>query len=161
MCIFFLLNSTRILWYFWDVGLILFGIFRCSFCINFGFEQFSWFSIGKLGTKIDQNCKLWVHFIWAKIQNFEGFFKRCVSLTGRLPLFKISAKSNNICGIKGSTPYPYPPFLLSKKGAISWTLNQYEKLRKILTSQPQMLLWRNLSQIYIWIKSFIWQNLGA
>ena len=121
------------------------------------------FLSGKLGPKMDQNCKLWVHFISAKTQNFEGFFRHCVSLTGRLTLFKISAKSNNICGTKGSKAPPplllLPP--LPKKGAISWMLNQYEKLRTFLTSQPQMLFWRNLLQIYIWIRSFIWQNLEA
>ena len=61
-------------------------------------------------------------------------------------------------GVRARTPLPHN---FPKKGAISWMLNQYEKLRKFLTSQPQMLFWRNLSQIYIWIRSFIWQNLGA
>ena len=104
---------------------------------------------------MDQNCKLWVHSIWSKIQNFEGFLKHCVSLTGRLPLFKISAKSNNIYGSKGSKPSPpRSPHSFSKKGTISWMLNQYEKLRKFLTSQPKMLFWRILSQIYIWIRLF-------
>ena len=87
---------------------------RIQFLDKYWFQAIFWFSSVKLDAKMDQNCKLWVHSIWAKIQNFEGFFKHCVSLTGRLPLFKISAKLNNICGSKGSnTP---PPQLSEKRG---------------------------------------------
>ena len=50
---------------------------------------------------MDQNCKLWVHSIYAKIQNFEGFFKHCICLIGRLPLVETSARLNNILGSKG------------------------------------------------------------
>ena len=80
---------------------------RIQFLDKYWFQAIFWFSSVKLDAKMDQNCKLWVHSIWAKIQNLEGFF------------------------------------------------------RKFLTSQSQMLFWRNLSQIYVWIRSFIWQNLGV
>ena len=117
----------------------------CSFCINFGFKQFFWFSSGKLSHKMDQNCKLLVYSIWAKIQNFEEFFKHCVSLTGRLPLFKISANSNNICGSKGSNLPPPHSLFLPKKGPFHrCQINM--KNRKLLMSQPQMLFLRNSSQ---------------
>ena len=53
-----------------------------------------------IGPKIDQNCKSWVLSIGTKIQNFEGFFKRCIFLIGRLPLVKFPAILNKICGSK-------------------------------------------------------------
>ena len=48
---------------------------------------------------MDQNRKFWVCPIWAKMRNFEGFFKQCLSYW-RQPLVKISARSNNIWGSK-------------------------------------------------------------
>ena len=63
------------------------------------------FPAEKWGPKMDQNCKL------CKIQNFWWIFhfKHCVCLIGKLPLVKISARSNNICGIKRPNPSPYFP----------------------------------------------------
>ena len=61
------------------------------------------FSSGKLGSKIDQNCWLWVCRIGAKIQNFSRSFKHCVYLIRdkiSKPLVKISARSINIWGSK-------------------------------------------------------------
>ena len=49
---------------------------------NFGFQQYFWFCGSKLGPKMDQNCKLQLNSISAKIQNFEGIFKHCVFLIG-------------------------------------------------------------------------------
>ena len=48
---------------------------------------------------MDQNCKLQLHSISAKIQDFEGFFKHCFSYL-RLPLVKVSARSNSAWGSK-------------------------------------------------------------
>ena len=79
----FWLNFTRIMWFFWELVLTLLIIPKVfSFCRNFGFWQYFWFYDGKLGLKMDQNCTFWVCSIWAKIQKFEGFFKRCVCLIG-------------------------------------------------------------------------------
>ena len=100
---------------------------------------------------MDQNHKLSVGSIWANFQNFEGFFRQCVCRI-ELPLVKISSRSNNNRGNKSQK---------SQKGAISWMLNQYKKLWKFLISQPHMLYWWNLPQIYILIRSFICQNLGV
>ena len=41
---------------------------------------------------MDQNCKLWVRSIWAKIQKFEGFLKQC--------LFYLGAASDHFSKIK-------------------------------------------------------------
>ena len=38
------------------------------------------FSGGKLGPKMDQNCKLWVHSLCALTHNFERLFKGCLFL---------------------------------------------------------------------------------
>ena len=46
------------------------------FSNNFGFY------VGKLGLKIDQNCKLQLRSICTKIQNFEGFSKHYVFIIG-------------------------------------------------------------------------------
>ena len=72
------------------------------------------FSSGKLGSKMDQNCWLWVCRIGAKIQNFSRSFKHCVYLIRdkiSKPLVKISARSINIWGSKAWK---------SKKVATSW-----------------------------------------
>ena len=100
---------------------------------------------------MDQNHKLSVGSIWANFQNFEGFFRQCVCRI-ELPLVKISSRLNNNRGNKSQK---------SQKGAISWMLNQYKKLWKFLISQPHMLYWWNLPQIYILVRSFICQNLGV
>ena len=47
------------------------------------------------------------------------------------------------------------------KWAISWILNPYKKLLILQISQPHKLYWWNLPQLYIWIRSFIWQNYGV
>ena len=70
---------------------------------------------------MDENCKLWVHYISAKIKQFEGFFKYCVYLIGRLPVIKVSVRSNNIWRVRAQN---------LQKETISWMLNQYEKYFK-------------------------------
>ena len=98
---FFLPNFTRILWFFWDMGLTLFDIPKDAvFSRNFGFKQYFEFSGSKLGPDMNENYKRWVLSIWAKIQNFERFFKHCFCLIGRIPMVKISARLNNILGSK-------------------------------------------------------------
>ena len=46
-----------------------------------------------------QNCKTWVPSIYIKIKIFEGFFKQYFS-HWRLPLVKISARLNNVWGVR-------------------------------------------------------------
>ena len=115
---FFLLNFTRILWLFWELGRALFDIPKGAvFCKNFVLSSIFGFPTVNWALKMDQNCKLWVCSIWTKIQNLEGFFKRCISLIERLPLVKISART--IFGVRAQNP---------QNGTISLMLNQYEKL---------------------------------
>ena len=99
-----------------------------------------WFSGSKLGPKMNQNCKLWVHSIWAKIHNFEGFFKHCVCLIGRIPLAKISARSNNIWGSKAQNPPKKDHFIDAES---------IRKSLKICNFTTQMLYWWNLPDIYL------------
>ena len=69
-------------------------------------------------------------------------------------MIKVSARSNNIW-FGGERAKKL------QKGTILWILNQYKKPWKSFISQPHMLYWWNLPQIYILIKFFIWQNLGV
>ena len=63
---------------------------------------------------MDENCKLWVHYISAKIKQFEGFFKYCVYLIGRLPVIKVSVRSNNIWESKSPKPPKRDHFMDAK-----------------------------------------------
>ena len=49
----------------------------------------------------------------------------------------------------------------AKKKTNKGPFHGYKKLGKFLISQPHMLYKWNLSQIYVLIRSFIWQNLGV
>ena len=70
----------------WDLYYLIF--LRVQFFRNSGFKQYFWFSGSKLGPKTNQNCNLFVRSILVKTQTFEGFFKHCVCLIGRLSLVK-------------------------------------------------------------------------
>ena len=57
----YLINFIRILWFIWDLGLVLFDSHKDVVSgKNFGFWQYFGFSGGKLGPKMDQNHQLWV-----------------------------------------------------------------------------------------------------
>ena len=63
---------------------------------------------------------------------------------------KLHPRSNNNWGNKSQ-----------KKKTNKGPFHGYKKLGKFLISQPHMLYKWNLSQIYVLIRSFIWQNLGV
>ena len=54
----YLIDFIRILWFIWDMGLVLFDSHKDV--VWFGFWQYFGFSGGKLGPKTDQNHQLWV-----------------------------------------------------------------------------------------------------
>ena len=89
---------------------------------------------------MDQNCKIKLHFIWVKIQDFAGFFKHCFSYW-RLPLVKVSARWNNIWGSKNPKN--------SKKGPFHGCWINTKKTWTFLISQSHMLYWWNLPHIYL------------
>ena len=125
----------------WDLHYLVF--FRIQFLHKFWLQETL---LASGAFHLSQNSKFWrifqtVCFSYWKTTSVQSFSKINQNLWAQAP-----------------HPFPLSHF---KKGAISWMLNQYEKLTKFLTSQPQMLFWRNLSQIYIWIRSFIWQKLGT
>ena len=138
--IFFLLNFTRILWFFWGIVLTLFDIPK---------EHF-WFS-GDLAIVL-------VHWVpkWTKPKTFgcvpfDLKFKILKDFPNtvpywRLPLVRISARSKK----------PQE----TQKEAISWMLNQYEKLWNF-PFQSNCYTGEIYHRLYILIKSFIWQNLGV
>ena len=78
-----------------------------------------------------QNCQFWLPSIYAKIQNFEGFFKNCFSYW-RLPLVKIYARLNSIWGSKGLG-------LKTPKRSHFMYAESMQKTFKILTLQPLIL----------------------
>ena len=62
----YLINFVRILWFIWDLGLVLFDSQKdvvsgknICFWLCFGFSG------GKLGPKMDQNHQLWVRLVSA------------------------------------------------------------------------------------------------
>ena len=60
----YLINFVRILWFMWDLGLVLFDSHKDVVSgKNFGFWQYFGFSSGKLGPKMDQNHQLWVRLV--------------------------------------------------------------------------------------------------
>ena len=60
----YLINFIRILWFIWDLGLVLFDSHKdVSSGKKFGFWQYFWISEGKLGPKMDQNHQLWVRLV--------------------------------------------------------------------------------------------------
>ena len=83
------------------------------FSNNFGFY------VGKLGPKIDQNCKLQLRSICTKIQNFEGFSKHYVFIIGDY-LWSKFQQDQTIFGEIRVHKIPIP-----------WTLNQDKILWKI------------------------------
>ena len=130
---FLLFNFTRILGFFWDLGL----------------TQYLWFSSGTLSPKMELNCKLCVSSIYTKVQNFEGFFKHWDCLIGDYLWSKFQQDWAIFGKVRAQKTLKRGHFMDAKS------------IQKSLTSQPQMLYWWNLPQVYILIRSFIWQNLGV
>ena len=145
----FLFNFTRILWFFWDLGLTLFDIPKdvvfaeiLVFRNIFGFPAINWAQK------------------WNKTVNFG-----CLPYTRKFKILKDFLNSVFVVGDYLWSKFKQVWTMFGEvraqktlKGAISWMVNQYKKHS---TSQPQMLYWWNLPQMYILIRSFIWQNLGA
>ena len=132
----FLFNITRILWFFWVLGRKLFDIPKdVVFVIILVFSNIFGFPVVNWALKR------------TKTVNF-----------GCLPFilkFRISKDSFNSVFLIGD--------YLWSKFQQGWTMfggvRTQPKTLKRLTSQPQMLYWWNLPQIYILLRSFIWQNL--
>ena len=93
----FLLSFTRILSFFWELGVLAFDITKnIVFAEILVFSNIFVFSSGKLGPKMDQNYFGWLCRIWR-------FFTHCVCLIRdkvSKPLVKISARWSNILGSK-------------------------------------------------------------
>ena len=92
-------------------------------------------------------------FLLSQNSKFWRIFQTLCFSYWKLPMVKVSARSNNIWGSKGQRN--------RKKGPFPWILNQYKKLWHFLISQPHILYWWNLPQIYILMRSFISQILGG
>ena len=145
----FLFNFTRILWFFWDVGLTLFDIPKDAvFAKILVFSNIYGFPAANCAPK------------WNKTVNF-----------GCLPFklkFKILKDFSNTLFVLLETDNLWSKFQQdwtmfggaraqkTKKGPFHWMLNQCKKLWKFLTSQPQMLYWWNLPQILMKRATFIW-----
>ena len=79
----FLLNFTKILWFFWDLGLKLFDIpNNVVFAEILGFSSIFGFPVVNWTPKCFMTVKFWVCPIWAKMQNSEEFLKYSVCLIG-------------------------------------------------------------------------------
>ena len=108
--IFMLLNFTRILWFFWGLGLTLFDITKdTAFAKILVFSNIFDFPLVNWTSKWTKTVN-WVPSIWAKTQNFEGFFKDCICLNGEYLCSKLLTRSNNTWGCKGQNK--------SQRGAI-------------------------------------------
>ena len=81
--------------------------------------------------------------IWRIFQTLCFFYRR-------LPMVKVPARSNNTWGSKGPK--------IAKRGHIIDTESIQQKIFNFTTTY---LYWWNLPQIYILIRSFVWQNLGV
>ena len=108
---FFLINFIRILWFIWDLRLMLFdnqkGVVSGK---NFSFRQYFGFSGGKLGPKMYQNHQLCVRPVSTYKLNFERLFRGCLCLVKDVPLVEISANSSHISRRKGPETTQKWPF---------------------------------------------------
>ena len=134
----FLFNITRILSFFWVLGRTLFDISKdvvfviiLVFSNIFGFRVVNWAL--KRNKTVNFGC---LPFI-LKLKISKDFFNS-VFLIGDYLWSKFQQNWTMFGGVRAQP-----------------------KTLKLLTSQPQMLYWWNLPQIYILIQSFIWQNLRA
>ena len=127
----------RVLWFFWDLGLILFDTHKDAvFLQNFVLSNIFGFPVVNRVPKSTISV------------NFG-----CIPFEPKDYLCSKSQHNQTIIGgVRPKTP---------QEGTILWLLNHYEKPWKFLTSQTQMLYWWNLPQIYILIRSFICQNVGV
>ena len=92
----FLLNFTKIIRFFLDLGLKLFDIPKDVSSI-LGFATVNW--VPKWTKTVNFGCVLFD----SKFELYKDF-SNTVCLIGRLPLVKISARSNNILGTKAQNP---------------------------------------------------------
>ena len=125
--------------------------FRPNSPINVGFKEFFWTSKWTKTVNFGciQNSKFWRIFQTLCYSYWKTTFVQNFSKIKQY-LWELNPHPN-------TPPFSLPAF--TKKGQFYGCWINIKNLEK--TSQPQMLFWRNLSQVYIWIRSFIWQNLGA
>ena len=99
----YLIIFIRILWFIWDVGLLLFDSHKDFFF----FLQYFVLSGGKLVPEIDQNHRLCVCL--DSISILKPLFEDCLYLIKGVRLVKISTNSIHISGRKGlETPQNGP-----------------------------------------------------
>ena len=111
----YLINFIRILWFMWDLGLVLFNSHKVLVSgKNFGFWQYFEFSGGKLGPK------------WTKTINFvyipfllKHLILKDLSYERHAPGWNFS-KLESYLQEKGPRNLP--------KGAISWMLHRHENI---------------------------------
>ena len=123
------------LWFFWDLGLMLFDVPKDAvFAETLVFSSIFDFRAVNWASK------------WTKSINFQ-----CVPFE---PNFKILKDfSNNVLVL---LDYLWPQFHHNQ------TIFGGTRAKKTqIISQPHTLYWWYLPQIYILIRSFIWQNLGV
>ena len=120
--------------------------FLQKFWVLATFLVFWWFSnsFGTLGPKMDKTYNFGCVPFDLKFKILKDFPNTVPYW--RLPLVKISARSKK----------PQE----TQKEAISWMLNQYEKLWNF-PFQSNCYTGEIYHRLYILIKSFIWQNLGV
>ena len=149
---FFWLNLTRILWFFWNLGFMLFDIPQdvvfaeiLIFSSIFGFPVVNWapkwtktINIGRV--PFEPKCKI--------LKDFSNSF----CLIGDNLWSKFQQDWTIFGGVRAQN---------TQKGVISWMLNRYKKLWTFLTAQPDMLYWWKLPRTCILIRSFISLSLGA
>ena len=150
---FLLLNFTRILWFFWDLGITLFDIYEDSvfaeiFILGkfFGFPGETW--TPKWTKTVNFGC----FSLESKFKILKNFSNTVFVLLEEYPCSKFQQDQTIFGGVRVRiTPAPpFPP----KRG-------HFMDAEFLTTSQPQLLFWWNLLQNYILIRSFIWQNRGA
>ena len=106
----YLINLIRILWFVWDLGVVLFDSQKDVVSgKNLGFCLYFRFSRGKLGPNMDQNHHLWVRLISAKTLIFERMFRDCLYLIKDVPLVEVSANSSHIWIRKGPETHQKGP----------------------------------------------------
>ena len=84
------------------------------------------------------SCKLWVRLFFIKTWIPQIFFKQCFCLLEYYLWWEFRQ---------------YWSIGTIAKRAISWMLNRYAKLWKLLSWQPQMLFWWNLPRLCIFIRA--------
>ena len=145
--VFFLGRQEEIGPWFCDIRIALWLTF-CVKAIFFFFISAIFRGNGK--SKLNQKCEFWLSTVSVKIWIFQRFLKYSFFFLNNTPgenFIKIGQHLKKLGPKK-------PP-----KRAISWMLNQHEKLWKFITWQPQMLYSWNLPRLCIFLTPSIWRKI--